>query len=242
MTSESRRSWIGLGLVLAVGLAGWMARRHLGLEWSAESVREVVAGYGVWGPVAFVALMGVRSALLIPSQILLVAAGLCFGAVAGAVYGGLGILLSGSLAFALARYAGRDAVLANVPASLHRVLDAGAGRAGATALFLGTAYPVGPITAFHAGAGITAMSIPVFLGTLAVASLLRAALYTVFGSTLVDGGGRELLLATALLLAVSALPFAHPRGRAWMRRHWGGEATEASGSGARGPTREPGGE
>jgi len=223
--SESRRTWIALGILVAIGVGGWLARRHLGLEWSAESVRDVVNGYGVWGPVAFVALMGVRSALLIPSQILLVAAGLCFGAVAGAIYGGLGIVLSGSLAFAVARYAGREAVLANVPPSLHRVMDASSGRAGATALFLGTAYPVGPITAFHAGAGLTAMSIPVFLGTLGVASVLRAALYSTFGSSLVEGGARDLLLATAVLAAVTLLPLAHPRSRAWLRRQWGGGAT-----------------
>lgn len=237
MNAESRRTWIVLGVLVAIGVGGWLARRHLGLEWSAESIRDVVDGYGAWGPVAFVALMGVRSALLIPSQILLVAAGLCFGAVAGAVYGGLGIVLSGSLAFAVARYAGREAVLANIPPSLHRVMDASSGRAGAAALFLGTAYPVGPITAFHAGAGLTAMSIPVFLGTLGVASLLRAALYSTFGSSLVEGGARDLLLATAALAAVTLLPLAHPRSRAWLRRQWGGgEATDP----ARAEIRQPG--
>ncbi len=230
MDRETRRGLISLALLAGVLLGSWALRRHLGLEWSAESIRELVRGYGLWGPLAFVAIVGLRPVLLVPSQILLVAAGLCFGALAGALYGALGILVSGTLAFCLARYAGREVVLASVPPTLHRVFEAGSSRAGVTALFLGTAYPVGPITAFHAGAGLTAMTLPVFWLVLALGGLIRSGVYTVFGSSLVAADGRALLLASLLLAGVCALPFAHPRGRAWLRRTFGFDAPRPPGA------------
>lgn len=235
MDRETRSSLLVLAAVVAFAALAWAARAWLGIEWSAESVRSLVARQGVWGPVVFVLLTGLRSFLLIPSQIMLVAAGLCFGTALGALYGGLGIVLSGSIAFAVARYAGREAMLARIPPNLHWALRAGGGRAGATALFLGTAYPVGPITAFHAGAGLTAMGIGAFLPTLAAASLVRAGLYTWFGSALVGGDGWKLAAAGALLLATLLLPLAHPRGRAWLRAHIAGpgEADPAPPDGSR---------
>jgi uncharacterized membrane protein YdjX (TVP38/TMEM64 family) len=216
MNRETRRSLVGLGVLCALGAGAYAARNALGLEWSAESVRETVASYGLWGPLVFVLLTGFRSLLLIPSQILLVAGGLCFGAAAGTIYGGLGMVISGSAAFGLARYVGREAILTNVPESMRWAFSAAGSKAGAAVVFVGTGYPVGPVTAFHAGAGLTAMAIPVFLAALLGGSLLRAWIYASFGSVLV-GGDWRILAAGALLLAAAALPLAHPRSRRWLK-------------------------
>jgi uncharacterized membrane protein YdjX (TVP38/TMEM64 family) len=173
---ETRQSLIILGVTGAFFGFAWLARGALGIEWSAESVRE--------GPIFFVLLTGFRSFLLVPSQIMLVAAGLCFGAGMGTVYGALGLMVSGCVAFGLARWVGREAVLANVPENMRWAFSAAGSGAGATVVLVGTAYPVGPITAFHAGAGLTAMAIPIFLLALASGSVVRAAVYAYFGSAL----------------------------------------------------------
>ena len=80
-----RRLWQRYTQEIAlVGLIGLLAlgrvfASRLGIEWDPSSVRELVAGLGAWGPVLFVGLLTFRQILLIPSQILLVAGGLCFG-------------------------------------------------------------------------------------------------------------------------------------------------------------------
>jgi uncharacterized membrane protein YdjX (TVP38/TMEM64 family) len=216
-----RRAPVGnglwLGLLAAVVLLAFVARRAFGLEWTAASVREFVSGFGVAAPLLFVGLVGFRPFLLIPSQILLVAGGICFGAAAGTAYGAIGMLVSGSLAFGLARRLGREAVETRFPPQWHPLLDAAASRWGAAFLALGTAYPLGPVTVYHAGAGLTRMAVPRFLAALGCGALLRAGLFTLFGATLAEGDVRRILLATLALLLVVLLPLSHPglRRRLW---------------------------
>lgn len=217
---ETRQSLIILGVTGSLFGFAWLARDALGIEWSAESVRETVNGFGWWGPVFFVLLTGFRSFLLVPSQIMLVAAGLCFGAGMGTVYGALGLIVSGGLAFGLARWVGREAVLSNVPENMRWAFSAAGSGAGATVVLVGTAYPVGPITAFHAGAGLTAMAIPIFLLALAAGSVVRAAIYAYFGSAILEGDWRILAAGAVLLIAATA-PLLHPRGRTWLRTRFG---------------------
>lgn len=219
MDRETRHNLIALA-VLGILLGGsFLARNALGLEWSTDSVRTVVQSYGVWGPVVFITVMGFRPLLMIPSQILLVAAGLIFGAAAGTLYGALGILLSGTLVFTLARWVGREAVISKVPPNLRNAFDLAGSKAGAAILFVGTGYPWGPITAYHAGAGLTTMAVPAFLFALAAGSLVRSVTYTWFGSTLVEGESWRIALAALAIAAVSALPLLHPRGRRWLREN-----------------------
>jgi uncharacterized membrane protein YdjX (TVP38/TMEM64 family) len=221
MDRDTRGQILLLAAMAAMALVAWGLRSALGLEWNAESLRDVVARAGALAPLFFIALITLRPLLFIPSQILLVAGGLCFGTSAGALYGAAGIALSGTLAFAAARWAGREAVLASVPPQMRWALDAAGSRAGAAVLFVGTAWPVGPITAYHAGAGLTRMPLAIFFASLAAGSLVRAAIYAAFGSSLAEAESWHLLAAGTLLLAATALPLAHPRSRAWLRARLG---------------------
>jgi uncharacterized membrane protein YdjX (TVP38/TMEM64 family) len=218
---DTRGQLILLGVMAALGLAAWAARSALGIEWSAESLRELVARQGAWGPVLFILLVAFRPLLFVPSQILLVAGGLCFGARAGALYGAAGIALCGAMVFSLARWAGREAVLASIPPQMRWALDAAGSRAGALVLVVGTAWPVGPVTAYHAGAGLTRMPVALFLVCLAIGALLRGALYAYFGSALAEAEAWEMVAAGVLLLGATALPLVHPRSRNWLRARLG---------------------
>lgn len=188
------------------------------MEASAEGVRDAVRGYGVIAPAVFVVLLGLRILIAIPSQVLLVGGGLCFGTLGGTVYGALGLLLSGSLTYAVTRYAVRDAVRRRVPESILGVLDRADSRTGGLAIFAGTAYPVGPLSAYHAAAALTSMALPAFLISLFAGGAVRAASYAYFGAQIVEGDPRTLGAAAAILLAIAGLPLLHPRGRAFLLR------------------------
>ena len=214
MQASARIRIAGL-IALAVVLGGaWAGRTALGVEWSLDGLRTLVTGLGAWGPAVFVALLALRSVLFIPSQLLLIGAGVCFGIKAGTLYGAIGVTLSAALAFALARWLGREAILAQVPPRFRRLLD-GAGVGGTAALvFLGTAYPVGPVSAYHAGAALTAMPAWVFVGAVFPGAAIRAGVYSAFGSRLGDGDLRGVLLAGAALLLL-VLPLVLPGPRRW---------------------------
>src|SRR4029079_18090773 len=87
-------------------------------------------------------------------------------------------------------------------------------RMGAFVVALGTAYPISVITSFHLVAGVTSMSLPVFAIAAGTGSRARAALYTYFGSRLVDADPVEMLGVGALFVVALLLPLAFPGPRA----------------------------
>ncbi len=221
---------IGLGALLLGAAAGF--RGVLGIEASAEGVRDAVRAYGVVAPAVFVTLVGLRIFIAIPSQVLLVGGGLCFGALGGTVYGALGLLLSGTLTYAVTRYAVRDAVRRRVPEPILRALDRADSRTGGLAIFAGTAYPVGPLSAYHAAAALTSMALPAFVLSLLAGGAVRAASYAYFGAKILEGDPTTLAAAAGLLLALAGLPLLHPAGRAFLLRQRGRGLRPSSGEGS----------
>jgi len=191
-------------------------RRALGLELDPESLRGAVRGMGIWAPLAYIGIVAFRVPLGLPSQLVLVGGGLVFGTMAGTLYGAVGLLLSALALFVGARWAGRDAVEARVPERLRPILDVASSRVGVIFMAIGTGYPLGPITVYHLIGGVTAMPFPHFAVSVAVGCVIRAAIFTFFGSSLVSGQLERLLQAAAVLLLAVLLPLAFPRPRAWL--------------------------
>jgi uncharacterized membrane protein YdjX (TVP38/TMEM64 family) len=191
-------------------------RRALGLELEPDSIRESVDRLGVWGPLAYVAIVALRIPLGVPSGLALIGGGLVFGSLEGTLYGAAGLLISAIAVFFGSRYVGREVIESRVPVRLRYLLDVAGSRVGALFIALGTAYPLSPITSFPLIAGVTTMAVPVFAFASGTGSLGRAAIYTYFGSRLIDADPLQLLGAAALFLAAIVLPLALPAPRAWL--------------------------
>ncbi|MDJ0785615.1 MAG: VTT domain-containing protein [Myxococcota bacterium] len=232
-----RLRWLGAAVLLAAIAAGLVLRARLGIEWSLESVRAVVDDLGIWAPIGFTGIVAVRSLLLLPSQLVLTVGGLAFGTAGGTVWGGLGLLLNGVAIFAVVRWLGLESVRTRVPKALHRALDAAGGRAGAAGLAVATSYPVGPIAIYQAAAGLTRMSVALYLMAATLGCFGRAGLYATFGGGLVEG--RTIQVAAALgVIAISLIPLAHPRVRARLAallERPGAEAAHREGHAGSGP-------
>lgn len=205
-----------LAFIGVLFVAASFLRDAIGIEWSASSVRQIVHESGIWAPILLIAMLAFRFALLIPSQILLAAAGLLFGTVTGTLYGAIGLVAGALVQFAIARGAGSEAVTSRLPPRFDGALALARSRAGVGALTILSGYPVGPITAFHLGAALTGMALLPFLGAVAVGSLVRAGTYAFFGSSLV--AGPRALIALAVLAGVAGLPLLHPKTRGWLRQ------------------------
>lgn len=210
---------LGVGILAAALGGSYLARNQLGIEWSVDSLRELVDGMGLWGPGVMVLLVAFRTSLLLPSQLVLLASGLIFGTVDGTIVGGLGLILSGTLYFSVARWLGGDVIRNQVPAGLRRTLEMASSRGGATLLGVATAYPVGILAAYHAAAGLTRMSFAVFWLALVPSCFIRAWLYAYFASSVAEGRWNHVAIATAIFGALM-LPLAHPRVRAIVKRQF----------------------
>ncbi len=217
----TRRRWAGLVIVaLLLGVALY-ARTRLGISWDLEALRAFVDGLGAWAPIVFVLLVSFRVALVVPSQLALIAGGICFGTVGGTLYGAVGLFLSALMVFTLTRWLGADAVRSRVPAGVQRALAAAGSRGGAALVAIGTGYPVGNITGYHAAAALTPMRMDVFALAVGVGSFVRAWTYAFFGNAILERSTGELLvIATAVGVAALLLPLLHPRVRRWARERW----------------------
>jgi uncharacterized membrane protein YdjX (TVP38/TMEM64 family) len=209
----ARRALVVVSLIGLVALSGFFVRESLQVEWSADSVRALVEQAGFWGPAIFLFMMTFRFAVLIPSPILLTAAGVCFGVFAGTVYGGLGLLSSALFKFAVAKLLGREALIARLPEPTRRRLGLANTGLGTGVLGLASGYPVGPAGVIHVGAILSGMRILPFVLAVGVGSLIRAGTFSYFGNALTEGEG--LAIATGVLIAVAALPLLVPPWRAW---------------------------
>jgi uncharacterized membrane protein YdjX (TVP38/TMEM64 family) len=220
--------------LLALALGGSFARSALGIEWSAEGVRDRVRDLGAIAPLVFVLLMTFRFVVMIPSPILLVAGGLCFGAGAGALYGAAGLTAAALWKWGLVQWAGADAVRARVPGNLHWVFALARSRFGAGALALASGYPLGPISGVHLAAAVAGTGFASFAVAVGLGSLLRAFLYAFFGSTLATGRG--VALGAGLLGATLGAPLLVPSWRRWLFETWSqaraGSATDPADAGA----------
>jgi uncharacterized membrane protein YdjX (TVP38/TMEM64 family) len=215
---------VAVALVAAIGV-GWYVRAKTGVEWDVETARRLVEEMGFWAPGIFIVLVTFRLIILVPSQIMLTVGGVCFGFLWGTIYGAIGVTLSGLVAFGLARYLGGDALRGRVSPGLQRALNLASRRTGALVVAIGTAYPVGPLTGYHIGAGLTCMSLSLYLTALALGSLIRASIFTFLGSRVAEVGIRDAWPAF-LILAVLCLPLLHPGARSWVANKLRGGPSE----------------
>jgi uncharacterized membrane protein YdjX (TVP38/TMEM64 family) len=200
--------------VLALALLSFEMRQALALEWSVESLRGLVARAGVWGPLLYIGILGFRFAVLVPSSILLVASGICFGPLAGTAYATTGLVLSALLKFAFASVAGRDVLLKNVPERLRAQLSMGERRSSAFGLSLICAYPFGPKHIFQIAAILSGMSLWKYTFAVTSGAIFRAGLFATLGEAVASGEG--VLMVSLVLLAAGAAPLSIPRVRGWL--------------------------
>lgn len=216
MSPLFRRLLTILAVLAFIGLVGGWARERLGIELNVESVRAFAQGLGPSGPLLFVLIVAGRSLLWLPSQVVLIAAGLCFGTLVGALVGGAGLMISGLVLFLVARYAGREALDSRIGRRGRHVLDFASRRSGAVAFGLACGYPVSPLSPLQAAAGLTPMPIPNFLLSAFIGGALRALLFAYFGSALVDASWRSLALPTGIFALSISVPLVFPAGRRWL--------------------------
>ncbi len=199
----------GLLVLLAIVVAGHLLRIQLGLELSLEGLQTSVAALGWRGPLIYFFLVMFRQFLAIPAALILPVGGLCFGATMGTILGALGIIVSGLLKFGVARWVGREWVLEHFGEQFRR-LEARIDRLGALVVGLSTAHPLGPLSPFHWGAGLSSVRFVPFAIALVIGAPVRAFAFSVFGASLTHAGSPEFIMATIGLTLVVLIPLAFP--------------------------------
>jgi uncharacterized membrane protein YdjX (TVP38/TMEM64 family) len=205
-----RRHLPALLVLLTAGLflGGFVARKALGIELSAESIRGVVLALGWKAALAYVGMVTFRQFLFLPSAIVLPVGGLVFGMKLGTALGALGIIASAVLKYTIARLLGREWMRPYFGAAVD-AFERRAAAAGPVVVGLVTAHPAGPMTPVYWGAGFAAVPVVSFLVAVVLTAPLRSFAYAFFGSTLLDPGTPRFWTATAILTVAALAPLAH---------------------------------
>jgi uncharacterized membrane protein YdjX (TVP38/TMEM64 family) len=212
-----RRALITAAPLAFLFIVGGWVRDRLDINFDVESVRVFAEGLGPSGPFLFVFVVAGRSILWLPSQAVLIAAGLCFGTAVGAVVGGAGLTISGLFLFMAARYMGRESIEARVGPRIRDLLTFASRRSSAVAFALACGYPITPLSPLHAAAGLTPMPVANFIVSAFAGGMIRAAVFAYFGNSLVDASWSSLVLPLVVFALALAIPFTFPRGRDWLR-------------------------
>jgi uncharacterized membrane protein YdjX (TVP38/TMEM64 family) len=168
-----------------------------------------LSGLGAFAPAAFVALQAGQVVVApIPGQVLGGAAGYLFGAVPGAVYSLVGVLIGSAMVFGLSRRYGRpyveqvvhDRTLAKWDRFHHRT-----GPAGLFVLFL---LPTFPDDLLCFVAGLSDLRASTFLALVAVGRAPSFVAVAYAGTRLSDGRFLETAVVVAALAALSLVVFA----------------------------------
>ena len=190
-------------------LAGYLVRSNLGIEFTQESIRQLVEGLGWKAGAIFVGLVTFRQFLFLPSMVVLPVGGIVFGAVLGTLLGATGILASALMKYGIARSLGREWFRPYFGAAVD-AFQQRASAAGPLVVGLATAHPAGPMSPVFWGAGFAALPLLSFALTVAIAAPIRAFALSFFGSTLLDPGTPRFWFATVVLAAIALLPLAFP--------------------------------
>ena len=222
MSRTQRRLFItAVAIVIVITLGSW-ARRQLGITLDVESVRDFAESLGTAGPILFVLVVAGRSLLALPSQIVLTAAGLCFGTVVGTIVGGAGLMISGVMLFFITRYAGRDSIEKRLGPRMRRILEFASHRSGSAALIIACGYPLTPLSSVQAAAGLTPMPIQQFVIASFIGCSIRSSIFAYFGNALAEASWANVILAVSLFVLMVAIPFSTPAGRSWVSEFFAG--------------------
>src|SRR4030042_1110594 len=95
-------------ILLLAGVILTVRMLHLDQYLEKERLRQFVAGYGVWGPIIYLAIWTLAPPLFLPGLPITLAGGVLFGPGWGGVYTIFGATTGAPLAFLVARYLARD--------------------------------------------------------------------------------------------------------------------------------------
>jgi uncharacterized membrane protein YdjX (TVP38/TMEM64 family) len=187
---------------LAGALAAFVVVLAFSGSLSAQRVRDWVDGYGVAGPVLFVAVSASLTVVLFPGPVLAAASGLLFGTALGTPVSIASATLGATLAFSISRWWAHDAVIALAGPRL-QALRAWVGRRGFLTVLYARIAPGVPYTLVNYAAGLTPVALRAFVAATAIGVAPRAFAYTALGGSLGNLRSPEALAAVAVLVAMA---------------------------------------
>ena len=117
----NRSIFIRIGILIALaGIITVAAQYQEVLD--TETLSATMDGFGIWAPVAFIALFALATVAFLPGMVIALAGGVIFGSVLGSLYNLTGATIGAVLAFMAARYVASGWVREKTGPRLDRII------------------------------------------------------------------------------------------------------------------------
>jgi uncharacterized membrane protein YdjX (TVP38/TMEM64 family) len=178
---------------------------------SAQRVRDWIDGYGVAGPLVFIAVSAALTPALFPGPLLSGASGLLFGTALGTPISIIAATLGAVLAFSLARRLAHDAV-EQLQGPRLAALRAWVGRRGFLSILYARIAPGIPYSLVNYAAGLSPVPLRTFAAATAIGCAPRAFAYTALGGNLDNLRSPEAIIAVVVLVVMTVAGLVLGRG------------------------------
>jgi uncharacterized membrane protein YdjX (TVP38/TMEM64 family) len=169
---------------------------------SSKRVQHWVDGYGVAGPLVFIAVSSLLTVCLFPGPLLSGASGLLFGTALGTPVSIVAATTGATLAFCVSRYVAHDAV-EHLQGPRLRGLRAWIGRRGFLSVFYARVAPGMPYNLVNYAAGLAPVSLRSFAAATAIGCAPRAFAYTALGGHIGNLGSPTAIVAFGVLVVMA---------------------------------------
>lgn len=205
--APARRPWIKPVLLLAAVITVMVLAAVLDLGRYLKELQDWIKGFGLWGPVVFVALYAAATVLALPGSALTALAGGIFGSLVGIATVSAGSTLGAALAFLVARYLARDSVEKWLAGNeKFQRLDRLAERQGAVVVAITRLVPLFPFNLLNYGFGLTRVPFGTYVFFSWLCMLPLTILYVVgfdaLFTALAEGKVPWLLIAVVVVMAL----------------------------------------
>jgi len=171
-----------------------------------DHIQEILAQVGSLAPVLYIIIMALAVIISpIPSVPLDAAAGAFFGPLLGTIYSAFGALLGAVASFLIARFLGRGFMERFLRGHINFCTQC-SDRLLARVVFLSRLLPIVSFDIVSYGAGLTKMSLKVFIIATFLGMLPLTFIYNYFGSTLVVGSWLVLILGLFMVVLFFLFP------------------------------------
>ncbi len=194
-----RRVLVGIALAFLGLVAAYFILAEvfdISLQFDPEPLQDWVEQWGVWGPIAFMAVMAFSVLFApVPNAPIFIAAGLVWGPVLGSVYSMIGMMWGSAMAFWVARWLGRRYLPRLVGSKAAAQMDSLSIRMGGRLIFWARMLPVVNFDWISFLGGLTAMNFWRFF----VFSFLGMLTPTIVGVVAGDSLGRDVRITLVIV-------------------------------------------
>jgi uncharacterized membrane protein YdjX (TVP38/TMEM64 family) len=188
---------------------------HLQDYLEEQYLRQMVASFGIWGPIVYLTIWTLAPSLLLPGLPIMLAGGVLFGPFWGVVYVTLGATTGASLAFLVARYLAREWVAHKLSCTKLKFLDDKVAQHGWKIVAFTRLVPVFPYFLVNYAFGLTRISLAAFALATFFAMIPLTIAFVYFASHILDLLKGDIspgvIVGVILVALISLIPFIYRR-------------------------------